>query len=107
MIKVENPAESKAVRYRNQATQRVLSVLLSLADAPLPCGVSELSRALGMNKNMVHRALTTLVAAGYATRDVSAARYQPGPRLLSLLRSAIEETDIVALARPVLESLHA
>ncbi len=106
-ITVEVSGNSKAVRYRNQAAQRVLSVLLSLADVPTPVGVSELSRALGMNKNMVHRALTTLVAAGYATRDVSGALYQPGPRLLPLVRSASVESDVIALARPVLERLHA
>src|SRR5438105_11364091 len=94
-------------RYRNQATQRVLTVLLALADAPGPRGVSELSRALGMNKNMVHRALSTLVAAGYAARDLSGELYQPGPRLLWLAANDRSESDIVALARPVLERLHA
>ncbi len=106
-ITVEEASHSKAVRYRNQATQRVLSVLLCLGDTPSPRGVSELSRSLGMNKNMVHRALTTLVAAGYVTRDVSGALYQMGPRLLLLARSTSEESDIVALARPILERLHA
>jgi DNA-binding IclR family transcriptional regulator len=94
-------------RYRNQATQRVLAVLLALGDAPEPRGVTGLSRALGMNKNMVYRALTTLVSAGYAARDPSGELYQPGPRLLSLAPDDRADTDIVALARPVLEQLHA
>ena len=106
MITIENSAES-GVRYRNQATRRVLTVLLALADGPRPRGVSELARVLGMNKNMVHRALATLTSAGYATRDPSGELYQPGPRLLSLSRSSAGETDIVALAHPVLEHLHA
>jgi len=103
---VENSAATHG-RYRNQATQRVLAVLLTLADAPGSRGVSELSRALGMNKNMVHRALSTLVAAGYAARDLSGELYQPGPSLLSLAPNDRSESDIVALARPVLERLHA
>lgn len=94
-------------RYRNQATRRVLTVLLALADTPGPHGVTELSRILGMNKNMVHRALSTLVSAGYAARDASGELYMPGPRLLSLAPDNRSETDIVALARPVLERLHA
>lgn len=106
MITIEN-SSGGGVRYRNQATRRVLSVLLALADAPEPCGVSQLARALGMNKNMVHRALATLTSAGYAARDSSGELYQPGPRLLSLSRSPATETDIVALAHPVLERLHA
>jgi DNA-binding IclR family transcriptional regulator len=105
-ITVDDTSQPSTVRYRNQATQRVLAVLMSFADVASPRGVSELSRALGMNKNMVHRALATLVAAGYVTRDISGELYQPAPRLLSLLRGATGESDVVALARPVLERLH-
>src|SRR5205823_5737300 len=103
--RVENRADRG--RYRNQATQRVLAVLLALAETPEPRGVTELSRGLGMNKNMVHRALSTLVSAGYATRDASGELYQPGTRLLSLAPDDRADADIVALARPVLERLHA
>lgn len=106
MITIENSSDG-VVRYRNQATRRVLTVLLALADAREPRGVSELARALGMNKNMVHRALSTLTSAGYAARDPTGELYQPGPRLLSLSRGPAAETDIVALAHPVLERLHA
>jgi DNA-binding IclR family transcriptional regulator len=94
------------VRYRNQATQRVLSVLLCLSDKPAPRGVTELSRLLGMNKNMAHRALATLIASGYVTRDASGDLYQLSPHVLSLSRGSAAETDIVALAHPVLQALH-
>src|SRR5437016_14025616 len=93
--------------YRNQATQRVLTVLLALSDAPQPRGVSGLARTLGMNKNMVHRALSTLIAAGYATRDAAGELYQPGPRCLALTPDNGSDADIIALARPILERLHA
>ena len=106
MITTEN-ASGTGVRYRNQATRRVLTVLLALAESPRPRGVSELARALGMNKNMVHRALTVLCASGYAARHSSGELYQPGPRCLLLSRSSAAETDIIALAHPVLERLHA
>src|SRR2546423_798674 len=106
--KVTNRSSSgERVPYRNQAAQRVLTVLLALADAPGTRGVTGLSRVLGMNKNMVHRALSTLVSAGYAARDASGQLYMQGPRLLSLAPDSRSETDIVALARPVLERLHA
>jgi len=94
------------VRYRNQATQRVLSVLGAFAGHPGSRGVSEVARALGMNKNMAYRALATLTAEGYLTRDVSGERYQIGPRLLAYAVGAANESDIVALSRPVLEGLH-
>src|SRR4029079_9137561 len=93
-------------RYRNQAAQRVLAVLSSFVGSDAACGVSELSRALGMTKNMVHRALTTLTAQGYLARDASGQRYQLGHRVLELAGADIDEFDIRTLCRPTTEELH-
>ena len=101
------PEESAVpTRYGNQATQRVLRLLKEFIGGEDTRGVSELSRAMGMNKNMVHRALTTLVEGGYLVRDQGGDRYQLGYRLLNF---SIDEraTDIRELARPALEQLHA
>ncbi len=96
---------SSTARYRNQAASRVLSVLSAFGGPERSLGVTELARRLGMNKNMVHRALTTLAAEGHVTRDPSGTRYQLGYRVLTLARD--DDFDIRALARPVLEELHA
>ena len=104
-----SPAEKQAaapVRYRNQATQRVLSVLTAFAAHLDSRGVSEIARELGMNKNMAYRALAALTNEGYLTRDSSGERYQLGPRLFAYAAGAANESDIVALSRPVLEQLH-
>ena len=95
---------SETSRYRNQASQRVLKVLLAFAANAKPRGVTELSRELGMNKNMIHRALSTLMAENYLVRDPSGGLYQLGYRLLTLGAGARAEFDIVALARPALRS---
>ena len=95
------------IRYRNQAAQRVLAMLSAFAGPRPVQGVSELSRALGMNKNMVHRALTTLVSEGYLVRDPSGERYQLGYRVLELHGGEEDQFDIRALCRPILEQLHA
>lgn len=92
--------------YRNQAAQRVLAVLSAFIGRGATHGVTELGRALGMNKNMVHRALTTLTEAGYLARDPSGERYQLGPRVLALAGEDADELDIRALCRPFLERLH-
>ena len=65
-------------RYRNQAAQRVLAVLSCFAGPERDLGVTELALRLGMNKNMVHRALTTLAAQGFVTRAPDRTRYQLG-----------------------------
>jgi DNA-binding IclR family transcriptional regulator len=102
-----NDIVSTSPRYRNQAAQRVLTVLAAFVGHRKVYGVTELSRALGMNKNMVHRALTTLTAEGYLTRDASGERYQLGYRVLDLIGDEIDEPDVAVLCRPILEQLHA
>jgi DNA-binding IclR family transcriptional regulator len=98
-------AAAPAGRYRNQAAQRVLAVLSCFCGGERSLGVTELAQRLGMNKNMVHRALTTLAADGYVVRDPGGARYQLGYRVL-VLRGDADEFDIRALCRPALEELH-
>src|SRR3977135_2731237 len=98
-------AAVETVRYRNQATQRVLKVLLAFAANTKPHGVTALSRELGMNKNMIHRALSTLMAENYLVRDPSGELYQLGYRLLMLGSGAPGEFDIVALGGPALGEL--
>src|SRR5262249_56117873 len=63
-------------RYRNQAAQRVLSVLTAFSGPEPTPAATTLARRLGMNKNMVHRALTALAADGYVARDISGTRYR-------------------------------
>jgi DNA-binding IclR family transcriptional regulator len=92
-------------RYRNQAAQRVLAVLACFAGPERDLGVTELALRLGMNKNMVHRALTTLAARGFVTRAADRTRYQLGYRVLTLAGDD-DAFDIRALARPALEELH-
>jgi DNA-binding IclR family transcriptional regulator len=94
-------------RYRNQAAQRVLAVLSAFAAADGSSrGVTELARTLGMNKNMVHRALSTLCGEGFLTRDPSGERYQLGYRVLDISGGAEDEFDLRSVCRPTLEQLH-
>src|SRR5258708_3914653 len=102
----EAPPPDEA-RYRNQATQRVLAGASAFVRPhPGPCG-GQPARALCTNKNMVHRALTTLTEAGYLARAADGERYQLGPRILELQGGEADEFDIRALCRPFLEELYA
>ncbi len=96
---------SESPRYGNQASQRVLNLLLMFAGPESSRGISELSRATGMNKNLIYRVLSTLVDAGYVIKDPGGDRYQLGYRILDLHTD--EATfDLRALCRPTLEQLH-
>ena len=92
--------------YRNQAAGRVLELLKVFIGAEESCGVTELSRATGMTKSIVHRALATLVDGGYVTRDMETNRYRLGHRILDL-HIGDETLDLLGLCRPTLKHLHA
>ena len=102
-----NTTEGSSPKYRNQAAGRVLMVLGAFLGHETPRGVSELARDLGFNKNMVHRALSTLVSENFLARDPSGELYQLGPRWLAFAVGETNAFDIVALSRPYLEQLHA
>jgi DNA-binding IclR family transcriptional regulator len=105
-IPSEGPAAHAPATYRNQAAQRVLAVLSAFNGASRPLGVTELALLLRMSKNMVHRALTTLVGEGLLVRDAGGQRYQLGYRVLTLGGSGDDEFDIAAMCRPYLQRLH-
>jgi len=89
----------------NVSTVRVLAVLSRFIGASRALGVTEISQDLGMTKNMVHRALTTLVRNGHLVRDASGARYELGFGVLQFLDPAAPEPDIRTICQPHLRSL--
>lgn len=91
----------------NRATARVLLILSQFAGGSASHGVSELSRELGMTKNMIHRALTTLTRYGYLVRDEGGTRYQLGPGVLQLGRLGLEPLNLPVLAAPYLQRMRA
>lgn len=91
----------------NIATLRTLKVLSAFANGPGALGVTEVSRALRMSKNMAYRTLKTLEHEGYLVRAASGKRYMLGPGVLWLRGQAAEEPfDIRDLCRPYLHKLH-
>ena len=89
----------------NVSTVRVLAVLSRFIGASRALGVTEISQNLGMTKNMVHRALTTLVRNGHLVRDASGARYELGFGVLQFLDPSAPEPDIRTICQPYLRSL--
>ncbi|GAB2557106.1 IclR family transcriptional regulator [Leucobacter ruminantium] len=67
-------------------------------------GVTELARLTGRSKTVVSRALSTLAAAGLASRDPDSGRYAVGPRIFALA-ARTAEAQLVRLGRPVLRGL--
>lgn len=90
----------------NKATVRTLEVLSAFATDVPSFGVSELGQKLGMSKNMVYRALQTLVNQGYLVRDAEGSRYQLGYRVVELQNPRLPEPDLRALCAPFLQHMH-
>ena len=78
----------------NKAAARVLIVLSEVSAGSSSFGVTELSLRLEMTKNMVHRALNTLLRHGYVVRDATGARYQLGPGALSLAGGGLPDLNL-------------
>jgi len=102
----ERAQRNVAVSRSNKATVRVFNVLSQFIGRKASWGVTELSAELGLSKNMVFRALSTLVEQGYVVHDVSGARYEIGHRVLELGAGQVEELDVRALCGPAMRRLH-
>ena len=81
-----------------------LTVLEYLAKSDAPRGISDLARALGLNKSNVHRTLQTLIAAGYV-RAISSGTYECTLKLFELGSVVLARVDVRQAAEPFMQSL--
>lgn len=88
-----------------QAVSLALNILEFIARSGRAVGVTELGRALAINKSRVYRHLQTLVDLGYLAQDSDSERYRVTSRLTSLGQAAGETNDIAIMARPVMLAL--
>jgi DNA-binding IclR family transcriptional regulator len=77
------PAEP-AGEARNSTVDRALRVLEAFLGEESQIGVLELSRQLGLDKSVIHRILSTLVARRFLEQDPVSRRYQVGLRIWEL-----------------------
>jgi DNA-binding IclR family transcriptional regulator len=103
--RVTSDSDPPELRYRNQAAQRVLVLLSEFAIGDESRGVSELSRATGLSKNMVARILATLEKDAWVVRDATGQRYQLGYRMFEL-KVDEESFDLRSVCHASLEQLH-
>jgi DNA-binding IclR family transcriptional regulator len=100
------PASADLPSEFNKATGRILRVMSAFAQPHDSFGVSELSRELRLSKNLVFRALATLMSEGYVMRNAQGGRYSLGYRIFELCTTEYKPTDIRALCAPFLRRIH-
>lgn len=103
--RVGSGAAGSATASGTEAAGRVADVLLAFLDGPSVHGVSALARRLDLSKAVVHRILRTLVERGLVVADD--AGYRLGPASGALGARALRESDLRAVALPVLRRLQA
>lgn len=85
------------------SVEKAVDVLFHLHAAPLPVGVTQLGRALGLPKSSAHRLLASLMNRGLVKRGERGG-YEPGIGLVALGLGAQEREPLVSAARAVLEA---
>lgn len=88
------------------SVDKALDVLYHLHAESVPCGVSEIGRALRLPKSTTHRLLSALGRRGLVERD-ERGRYRTGMALVALGLGTLRREPAVAAARPLLEELAA
>ncbi len=81
-----------------------MAVMEYLVAQGVPCGVSDVARAMGLARSNAHRTLQTLVALGYA-RQFADASYGPTFKLFGLGSQVVAGLDVKRLAQPALAAL--
>ncbi|MFE2040518.1 IclR family transcriptional regulator [Streptomyces sp. NPDC059477] len=84
---------------------KALDILNCLA-VDAPCTAAHISEHAGVTKPAAYRILKTLDLSGYVVRDEEQREYMLGPALHGLSRAARSSSDLVRVARPVMETLN-
>ena len=91
--------------YIIQAVSHALDLLEQFQQGDTEFGITELSNRLKLQKNNVFRLLATLKSRHYIDVNTSTGKYRLGLKTRELGQAAIQQTNFINLARPVLQSL--
>ncbi|MEQ8195924.1 MAG: IclR family transcriptional regulator, partial [Rhodospirillales bacterium] len=86
-----------------RSVERAIAILFLVVQSDRPMGLSEISRAIGLDKATALRLLSTLAHAKLVQQDPITRRYMPGANVSRLYSSW--RSDLRHISRPHLESL--
>ena len=101
---METTKKKTATPYTISSVDRALDLLLLLESSPRAMGVTEIGRALNVQKSTAHNLLQTMLAKGFVQQNEEG-RYNLGLRLLRLAAACSERLDVKNIAHPYLEEL--
>jgi DNA-binding IclR family transcriptional regulator len=88
-----------------QSLGRAFAILEEVARHREGIGLADLSKLVGLHNSTAFHLAKTLVGLGYIRQEQESKRYRIGPPLFTLAASALDEIEMVNLAKPVLEDL--
>jgi IclR family transcriptional regulator, KDG regulon repressor len=101
------PEQGSEDRHRGgvQSIGRAFAILEQVARQREGITLAELSKAVGLHNSTTFHLVQTMVALGYIRQVKENKRYRIGRPLFALAASALDEIEMVSLARPILEAL--
>lgn len=91
--------------YEAPSVKKAFLILDQISKRPQGLGISDAARDLNLSKGTVHGLFTALSDMGAITRNPLTKKYTLGLTLFELGRLAYAQTDLVDIARPVMEDL--
>jgi IclR family acetate operon transcriptional repressor len=88
-----------------EAIERAIQILDSFSIDRPELGVADISRALGLKRSTVHRALATMEAGGILKQDPVTQKYALGTKVLKLAHVLQSQFSVGAVALPRMKAL--
>ena len=100
---IESPKERGGI----QSLERAFAILEEIARHRDGINLADLSKAVGLHNSTTFHLVKTMAQLGYISQLRDSKRYRIGSKLFTLAAGALDESTLLALATPVLESLSA
>lgn len=91
--------------YSIESVRRAVRILNAVALEPDGLALTELIERVQLSKATVFRLLSTLTLDDMIEQDPKSRRYRLGVNVISLGQRALDSTDLVAIAKPLLSKL--
>ena len=85
---------------------KAVSVMQCISEQEEPMGASRIAHHTGLPRSTVFKLLDTLTAVGFVEKSAHDATYRLGIGLVKLAGNAMEQLDLVQVARPYLKELN-
>ncbi|NMG41817.1 helix-turn-helix domain-containing protein [Chelativorans sp. ZYF759] len=88
-----------------QSLERAFKLLETVASHPQGISLADLSKSVGLHNSTTFHLIRTMVSLGYVRQSPDTKKYHVGSMIFGLAAASRSESEMVALAMPILEEL--